>query len=366
MQVLCVNIGSSSLRLSLNKVQNGKTSVVTSYHNEHGHDEDPRVLIDRIMQQAHIDHVDALVHRIVHGGPRFRSAIVVDQDVLHELDRVSSLAPLHNPPAVQWLRKALIALPSVPHVVVFDTEFFTNMPKVATHYALPRKLCEKHSLQRYGFHGLAHEFMWSTYATTHPAKANNGRIVSLQLGSGCSIAAVCGGIPLDTSMGFSPLEGLVMGTRCGDVDAGLVLYLQQQLCMTASEVSNILEHKSGLLGISDYSNDMQKLTESDDEAASFAIHLFCYRIRKYINAYIGVLQGCDAIVFGGGIGKHSSIIRRCIVQGLEWLGVKLSDEHNVAHCSPISMATSSIEILVMDVDETHVMTKRALLVLTAK
>ena len=363
MIILSVNVGSSSLRLSLHEIGQDRVRLVLQHHSEHDEARQlPNVLIDRIMQEAHIGCVDVFAHRIVHGGPRLRCAVVVNDDILRELDSVSSLAPLHNPPAIEWLRCAQLALPCVPHVAVFDTMFFVHMPLVARRYALPRELCDQFHLQRYGFHGMAHEFMWTAYANARPDKANDGRVISLQLGSGCSIAAVHGGVALDTSMGFSPLEGLVMSTRCGDIDAGLVQYLQRQLD-NVDMVSDILEHKSGLLGISGLSGDMKHLIESHDEAASAAVDLFCYRAQKYIGAYFSVLQGCDAIVFGGGIGQHSNKVRERIVRGLKWLGVQLSESEHTRDTPTmklISTPTAPIEIFVADVDEAQVMALHAI------
>jgi acetate kinase len=276
--------------------------------------------------------------------------------VLAQLLDASVLAPLHNPPALRFLQKLQQGtVAHVPHVAVLDTSFFVDMPQVAKQYALPQALCETHHLQRYGFHGLAHTSMWQAYAAVRPAAAATARVISLQLGSGCSMTALRGGVAQDTSMGFSPLEGLVMGSRSGDVDPGLLLYLQQQVGMDAEALKEMLECHSGLLGISAHSSDMRELCQLQTPAAKFAIELFCARARKYLGAYLTVLQGCDAVIFGGGIGENQAAVRERIVAGLGWLGVKLSKTEPAAGpMRLVSAPDSTIEVWVAAVDEAAV------------
>jgi acetate kinase len=355
MQILTVNVGSSSVRLTVHQVVGNQVTCLGRVHAE-GQAQEAEALVQRALQTAQVGSVDAVAHRIVHGGPQLRRATLVNAEVLALLEDASVLAPLHNPPALRFLHRLQQgAVAQVPHVAVLDTSFFVDMPQVAKRYALPQALCEEHHLQRYGFHGLAHNSMWQSYAAVRPAAKATAKVISLQLGSGCSMAALRGGVAQDTSMGFSPLEGLVMGSRCGDVDPGLLLYLQQQVGITPEALKEMLESRSGLLGVSAHSSDMRELCKLQTSAAKFAVELFCARARKYLGAYLTVLQGCDALIFGGGIGENQAIVRERIVAGLGWLGVKLSETEPAAGAMRlISAADSTVEVWVAAVDEAAV------------
>jgi len=292
-----------------------------------------RAVFDRLA--GSLSKIDAVGHRVVHGGDQYVAPTLITGEVEAGIDALSGLAPLHNPSGLAGIRGARALLgPALPMVAVFDTAFHRKMPEVARQYALPAELADRHRIRRYGFHGIAHASLANGYAvcTGHPL--DQARLITLQLGNGCSVAAINQGRSVDTSMGFTPLEGLVMGTRSGDVDASIVSYLSEREKVEAAEVERWLNERSGLLGLSGLSNDMRELLraaeQERDQRAEFAIELFCYRVRKYLGAYLAVLRGADALVFGGGIGENAPEIRRRICDGMEWCGLKLDRNRNRA------------------------------------
>ncbi len=291
--------------------------------------------------------VEVVGHRVVHGGERFSQSVVIDEAVLAEIEALIELAPLHNPASLAGIRGAREVLGStVPMVAVFDTAFHHNLPPSARAYALPHELASRHHIRRYGFHGIAHASLAAGYAAFTGRTLEKDRLITLQLGNGCSMTAIAGGKSVETSMGFTPLEGLVMGTRSGDLDPSIVSYLSEREKVEATEVERWLNEESGLLGVSGRTNDMRELeaaAHAHDERAAFAIELFCYRARKYMGAYLAVLGGADAIVFGGGIGENSPTIRARICAGMEWCGLRLDPERNKAavHLPPGSAARIS-------------------------
>ena len=275
--------------------------------------------------------IDAMGHRVVHGGPRFVNPVRVTPEVLRAIRDVSSLAPLHNANALQGIDAGLRLLPNVPAGVVFDTAFHATMPEVAARYAIPAELPEKHALRRYGFHGISHRYVSQRILRRLGRDAHGTRLVTCHLGNGASVCAVRDGRSVDTSMGLTPMEGLVMGTRSGDVDPGLVLHLMTALVMSAAEVGELLNHRSGLLGLSGVSGDVREVRAaalSGDGRAEAALEAFAYRVRKYVGAYAACLGGLDAIGFAGGIGEHDPDMRARICRGLEFLGVALDAGRN--------------------------------------
>jgi acetate kinase len=251
----------------------------------------------------------------------------------------------------------------VPQICVFDTAYFADLPKVASTYAIPKGLAERHGIRRFGFHGFAHKALWRRWAELRPDLPGGGRLVSLQLGSGCSAAAIRRGAPLDTSMGFTPIEGLVMSTRSGDLDPGVLLTLQRREGLDPDALERLLDHESGLLGISGSSGDMRKLAaEPENPAARLAIDVFCQRVRKYAGAYLAVLGGVDGIVFGGGIGENSPEVRARCLSGLEPLGIVLDEEANhatIGRDGRISPVRSAIDVEVVVADEAGEMAREA-------
>ena len=363
MLVLTINAGSSSLRLSLFE-QTGDSLVRLTevYHN--GITERDLSLLGDFIASVDAAEIALVVHRVVHGGALLTTPCLIDATVEAEIERLTPLAPLHNPPALVWIRLARRLLgEQVPQVAVFDTAFYRSLPEVAATYALPRELCRRHGIRRYGFHGIAHHAMWQRWRQLRPGDKDDGRIITVQLGSGCSITAIDHGVPVDTSMGFSPLEGLVMATRCGDLDPAVTTYLQRETGMSAEELEPLLNRQSGLLGLSGESGDMRALLNSDRPAARLAIDLYCYRVRKYIGAYLAVLGGADAIVFGGGVGENSPYVRAKILQDMAWLGIVLDPARNdtaVGKEARISVTAGQCEVWVIAVDEADVMVRQAL------
>ena len=318
-----------------------------------------------------LDNVGVIVHRVVHGGSHFYEPLVVTSEIMLALEKLSPLAPLHNPQALAVMRASQVMLTKKAlSIAVFDTAFFRNLPAY-TGYALPEILLKQHGIQRFGFHGLAHRFMIQHYCVLNTAHVQQRRIISFQLGNGCSVTASQDGKPVDTSMGFTPLEGLMMATRAGDIDPGLLIYLLKN-GHQLDALEDLLQHHSGLLGIAKSTANMQQLLtmQDSDENAKLAIDMFCYRARKYLGAYMTVLNGVDAILFGGGIGEHSAEIRQRICVNMAWCGLLLDDKRNqlasysgghVAKCTEtlISSEASSVRIYVISVNEELVMAEDA-------
>ncbi|MGH8219367.1 MAG: acetate/propionate family kinase [Steroidobacteraceae bacterium] len=306
--------------------------------------------------------VTAVAHRIVHGGTRFVEPVRIDAGVESALHELSELAPLHNPLALHWVAAAREACGAqVPQIAVFDTAFFARLPRLAAEYALPASAGAALGVRRYGFHGLAHEQLWRRWSERH--RERHGRIITLQLGGGCSMAAIERGRPIDTTMGFSPLEGLVMATRSGDVDPAAVAYLSHKLSVSADRVIEMMNHESGLLGVSGLSGDVRVLLAEPSAPAQFAVDLYCYRARKALGALLAALGECEGIVFGGGVGEHLPEIRRRILAPLAWAGIELDAAANEAARGAearISSARSAIEVLVVPVDEEQVLAAAAL------
>jgi acetate kinase len=281
----------------------------------------------------HRGEIGAVGHRVVHGGERFKASVRIDDNVLEGIEACFEMAPLHNPPNVRGYRAARAALPDVPHVAVFDTAFHQTMPLEAWLYGLPYSLYERHGIRRYGFHGTSHRFVSRrTAELLGRAPDDPGlRVITCHLGNGCSIAAIRGGRSIDTSMGFTPLEGLVMGTRSGDVDPAVLLHVMAKEEIGSPEASALLNKHSGLLGLSGLSNDMRTLLEAEaggDGAARRAVDVFSYRLRKYIAAYVGALGGVDALAFAGGIGENAAPVRARALQGLDAMGLRLDPKLN--------------------------------------
>lgn len=308
--------------------------------------------------------LDAVGHRVVHGGARFREPVIIDDSVLAGIEEVTQLAPLHNGPSLQAIRAVRDTLGnSLPMVAVFDTAFHRSLPMVASRYAIPQDLAEKHHIQRYGFHGIAHRYMAERYAARVGRLPGDLKLITLQLGNGCSAAAVAAGRSVDTSMGLTPLEGLIMGTRSGDVDPSLPGFLARREGVGVEEVDGWLNQRSGLLGLSGRSQDMRELLHAEQEGdagASVAIDMFCYRARKYVGAYLAVLGGADAVIFGGGIGENAPAVRERICAGMDWCGLILDPDRNAGTTGRegrISAEGAGLEAYVIPVDEASIIAR---------
>ena len=324
-------------------------------------------VIEWLSSHPDLGSVDAVGHRIVHGGDKFKSAVRIDEDVIKILDSLCDLAPLHNPSSVSGIHAARKVLgPAVPMVAAFDTSFHQTIPDNAAIYALPYDLSTKHHLRRYGFHGLAHQYSAMRYGELTGKPADRINIVTLHLGNGCSACAIRNGVSIDTSMGFTPLEGLVMGTRSGDLDPALVIHLARDEGL--DEVENLLNTGSGLLGVSGISSDMRELIAvyKDNPRARLTIDVFSYRARKYLGAYLAALHGADAVIFSGGIGEHLPFIRKEICGGMEWCGLLLDEGQNesiVGIEGRISAAQARIQVFVIPSDEEAVIARQTAVLL---
>jgi len=301
---------------------------------------------------------EAVGHRVVHGGANFMGPTLIDDDVTKSLEALSYLAPLHNEPSLRAIRAARSALgPALPQVATFDTSFHLTIPEKASKYAIPLELAEKHGIRRYGFHGLAHRYMTERYAAITSRPTEQVNLITLQLGNGCSATAVRGGHSIDTSMGFTPLEGLIMGTRSGDVDPSLAGFLARNERVSIEQAEAWLNTQSGLLGVSGRSRDMRELLEAEaagDARAALAVEMFCYRVRKYIGAYLAVLGQTEAIIFGGGIGENAPSVRARICDGMEWCGLVLDpslNAHTIGTEDRISAEGATLKAHVIPVDE---------------
>jgi acetate kinase len=287
----------------------------------------------RIGSVTSIADIHAVGHRVVHGGERFQRSVQVDAAVIEGIEDCIELAPLHNPANLRGIRAAAELLGAgVPQVAVFDTSFHSTLPETAYLYAIPYQLYRRHKIRRYGFHGTSHRYIAYRYRRLHDLEAEQVNIITLHLGAGCSACAIKAGASCDTSMGFTPLEGLVMGTRSGSVDASILEYLVHKEGMSLPEIDALLNKQSGLLGVSGLTGDMRELlaeeAEHQDRRAHLAIEIFTARVRHYIGAYLAGMGGADAVVFSGGIGAGSPAVRARIAQGLEWLGLSLDAERN--------------------------------------
>jgi acetate kinase len=290
-------------------------------------------------------------HRLVHGGSRYREPQRITPEFLTEIERLIPLDPDHMPVAIRGIKFIAKKFPELPQVACFDTAFHSSLPAVARMYALPGNLCDQ-GIVRYGFHGLSYEYVMGELQALE-GKLARGRVIIAHLGNGASMVAVKDGKSIDTSMGFTPLEGLVMGTRSGDVDPGLLLYLLLQKKMSAKEMSTMLNKESGLLGVSGTSGDMRNLLEKmrQDSRAGEAVELFCYRAKKYIGAYTAVLGGLDVLVFAGGIGERAAVVRKRICDGLDFLGIRLDAASNEANAALISSPASGVKVRVIKTNE---------------
>jgi acetate kinase len=361
--VLVVNSGSSSLKLRLVDPDSGHSregGVIQQIGEPSSrvadHEEALRLGFEQ-MAEAGVDLKScgllAVGHRVVHGGKRFYRPTLLDDTVVAEIDKLSELAPLHNPPAVRAIRVARKLLPDIAHVAVFDTAFFHDLPPAAATYAINRELAQRYDIRRYGFHGTSHRYVSEQVAAFLHRPLDGLNQIILHLGNGDSASAIAGGRPVETSMGLTPLEGLVMGTRSGDVDPGVISYLSRRANMRVDEIESMLNHRSGVWGLSG-ENDfrrLQRMVESGDASAKLAYDVFIHRLRKYIGAYLAVLGHTDVLTFTAGVGENAAGVRRDAVAGLVELGLIIDDDRNASGERRISTDDSPISILVIPTNE---------------
>ena len=309
--------------------------------------------------------INAVGHRFVNGGSFFTESVVADGDVLERIRAILDIAPLHNPAHLLGIEACMAAMHKTPQVIVFDTAFHAKITPEAHMYALPYEYYEKYGIRRYGFHGTSHYYVSHRAAELLGEPDGNFRIITCHLGNGCSIDAVKNGWAVETSMGFTPLEGLMMGTRTGDIDAAAVLYIMKREGFTPEEMDTIINKKSGLLGFTGVSSDMREIieaAESGNERASTALDMYCYRIKKYISAYFGILGGLDALVFTAGVGEHSPIIRSKACAGLSHIGIDVDESKNgsaIGGESDISNSDAPVRVFVIPTNEEIVIAREA-------
>ena len=327
------------------------------------HEEALKVVFDALIHSERstitsIDEIDAIGHRIVHGGNYFDSSALITDEVLQKIESLCTLAPLHNPPALKCIQVCQDLAPGLPQVAVFDTSFFQTLPPSAYMYPLPYELCEKHQIRKYGAHGTSHRYIANRCAALMDQPLEDLKIITCHLGNGCSISAIDHGIAVDTSMGFTPLDGLMMGTRCGAIDPAIIPFLEEAEGLTPAQINEIMNKKSGLLGVSGISNDMRdvrKGAEAGEERAVLAYEMYAHSIRKYLGQYIIEMAGVDAIVLTAGVGENCDRMRRLAFAGLQPLGIILDQEKNSrSHHGKerfISHDDSPVKIIVIPTNE---------------
>ncbi len=306
---------------------------------------------------SRISELSAVGHRVVHGGERFTGSVLIDEEVIEAVSRYCDLAPLHNPPNLAGILAMRKLLPEVPQVACFDTAFHQTIPEQAFLYAIPYEIYKNCGVRRYGFHGTSHRYLARRASQMLDIPKDEFNAITMHLGNGCSMTAVQKGRSIDTSMGFTPLEGLIMGTRSGDIDPAIVFYLEKKKGMKIDEINTMLNRKSGLLGISGVSNDMRTILSAagkGDKRAGLGFDMFCYRIKKYIGAYTAVLGKVHALVFAGGIGENAPSVRSRVCSGLTCLGIILDEEENKkikGREGLINIKDSPVKVLVIPTDE---------------
>jgi acetate kinase len=375
-RVLTINSGSSSIKFALflvgdvlDRELSGKIDRVglsgtilkfnDSLKNQQGSlnigDADHRVaanfLMDWLEQQVDFGSIQAVGHRVVHGMQHTASQLV-NQELLHELYSILPYDPDHMPNEIHLIEVFMLRHPKLPQFACFDTAFHTDMPSVAKLLAIPRRYQAK-GVQRYGFHGLSYSYLLEQLTQLDGIEVMSSRVILAHLGNGSSMAAILNGKSIDTSMGFTPASGLPMSTRSGDIDPGVVTFLMRMENMTEAQFHHMINHESGLLGVSDESSDVRDLLEKEggNQGAADAIALFCYQVKKQIGAYAAALGGLDTLVFAGGIGENSAVIRKRICEGLNFLGIELDQHHNTNNAQLISAETSRVKVAVIPTDE---------------
>lgn len=315
------------------------------------------------------DEIDAVGHRVVHGGERFKGSAKITQEVIDDITKCIELAPLHNPANLSGITAAIALMPEAIQVAVFDTAFHQQMPPHAYIYGLPYTMYKKLGIRRYGFHGTSHYYVAQKAAKFLGKKVGELKMITCHLGNGASIAAVDRGRSIDTTMGFTPLEGLVMGTRCGDIDPAILPFIIEKENLSLQGANMMMNKHSGLLGISEVSSDMRDLIEESaagDTQAALAIDVYCYRIRKYIGAYTAAMGGLDAIVFTGGIGENSSLVREKTLNNMEWFGIVIDSQKNEAGEKNISTDDAKVQTLVIPTNEELTIARETLAIFQAE
>ena len=384
MKILVINCGSSSIKYQLINTEEKETlckgiveriGAVTAIVKQEFKGEKPikksmaldnhatalKTIMDLLLSADNdhlksLDEIEAVGHRVVHGGETFKDSVLIDEFVEEAIQAAYDIAPLHNPPNLQGIRAAKQHLPNVPHVAVFDTAFHHSIPQHAFLYGIPNRLYRRYKIRRYGFHGTSHYYVSRQYYKLKGVNKEGTKIITCHLGNGGSITAIKDGLSIDTSMGFTPLEGLVMGTRSGDIDPSILFYIIEKEELSLANVHALLNKHSGLLGLSGYAGDMRDLmeeAENGDRRCQEAIDVFCYRAKKYIGSYIAAMNGVDAIIFTGGIGENAAKIRSLILEDMEYAGVIMDEDLNLDRRDNynINHVDSKVDIMVIPTNE---------------
>ncbi len=390
MKILVINCGSSSLKYQLIDMENeevltkglverigiegsiltqktpGKEKFVIEQPME-DHRAAIELVLGALVDEANgviksMDEISAVGHRVVHGGEKYAQSVLIDNEVMKSLEECIKLAPLHNPPNIIGIKACMELMPNTPMTAVFDTAFHQTMPEEAYIYALPYEYYTQYGIRKYGFHGTSHKYVSQKVAEVMGKDIESLKIITCHLGNGSSVTAVKDGVSIDTTMGFTPLEGLAMGTRSGNLDPAIVPFLVKELNISADEASNILNKKSGVLGISGVSSDfrdIQAAAEAGNNRAKLALDLFCYRVKQYIGSYAAAMGGVDCIVFTAGVGENSIEMREEICKGLSFLGIEFDSERNKTRgtIAEISSDNSKVKIYVIPTDEEMMIAK---------
>lgn len=373
--VLVINAGSSSLKYQVFDASTFEISAkgVVERIGENGfvsnHDEALELVVKQLVDfEVSLEDIDAVGHRVVHGGAKFKEPVLIDDGVIAEIESLVSLAPLHNPAHLAGIKGLRKLLPNTPQVAVFDTAFHTSIPDYASTYAIPTSTSEKFGIKKYGFHGTSHEYVASQTANFIGKSLHETSLIICHIGNGASVTAVLNGKSIDTSMGFTPLEGLVMGTRSGDIDPGVVFHLASVGGLSLAEIDELLNKQSGLLGLAG-SVDMREIWQREragDATAKLTREIYAYRIQKYISAYLGLLPNISGVVFTAGVGENDYGLREMAIKPLAHLGLQLSNEHNQSSIKTnrkISHSDSKIGIYVIPTNEEVAIAKAAISVL---
>ncbi|GMB10770.1 MAG: acetate kinase [Candidatus Improbicoccus devescovinae] len=354
---ICEKIGDFSGKISIKFIKkNIKIDKEISFKN---HREAFKCVIDLLFDKKNgilkeYGPITAIGHRVVHGGTYFNKSVTIDENVIKKIKELIPLAPIHNQANINGILDCYDFFgKNIPQIAVFDTSFFANLPKKVYTYAIPKDLSAKYNIRKYGFHGISHKYVYNFYKNS--TNENNLKIITCHLGSGSSMAAIIDGNPVDTTMGLTPLGGLIMNTRCGSLDPSVVIQLMKYENLSLDKITKILNNNSGILGISELSEDVSKVLEHDNENCKLAIDMYCYKIIKYIGAYITIMNGCDAIIFTAGIGENCANIRKRICENLTFFGIKLNNFYNnniiFNEKNIISNKKSKIKVAVIFTDE---------------
>ena len=355
MLILVLNSGSSSIKYKLFDIADNSEKMLNKGLVERigvkipSHKEALEGILDKVGSK-----IDAVGHRVVHGGGRFSKSVLIDDNVIKAIEDFTELAPLHNPPSLLTINESRKILSGISHVAVFDTAFYYDMPEYAYFYAIPYKFYEKYKIRKYGFHGTSHRYVSEQASRLLNRPLNELRLITCHLGNGCNITAVQNGRAIDTSMGFTPLEGLVMGTRSGDLDPAIIPYIMEKENIDVTAVMEMLNKKSGLLGVSGLTNDMRELIQERDgnKKVKLALDIFVYRIKKYIGSYTGVMSGCDAIIFTGGIGENNpglidEICKGVVLKDTKMIVIPTDEELMIARDAYAIVKTIQTDIVKM-------------------